>query len=153
MLGNDYPGQVCSIARSLEVVGERWSLLIVRDVNLGLHRFDELVVSLGVTRTVLTSRLRHLEAEGVLERRAYQEQPARFGYHLTEKGRQLLPVLAHLMWWGDAHYPTSAGPPRLLVHSVCGTVLSNEFRCDECAVSASEEEIRVERGPGLPKER
>src|SRR5215204_6931357 len=83
VLRRDYDEQVCSIARALEVVGERWSLLILRDVLFGVHRFDGLLTSLGITRSVLTERLNHLVAEGVLERRRYQTRPDRFEYHAT----------------------------------------------------------------------
>src|SRR5438067_11204948 len=86
MLGNDYSAQTCSIAGALEVVGERWSLLIVRDVFLGLRRFDQIQAELGVARNVLQTRLERLVDEGVLERRLYQERPPRFEYRLTDKG-------------------------------------------------------------------
>jgi DNA-binding HxlR family transcriptional regulator len=87
VLGKDYSSQVCSIAGALEVIGERWSLLIVRDVLLGLRRFDELQAELGIARNVLQARLSALTDEGVLERRRYQERPPRYEYRLTEKGR------------------------------------------------------------------
>lgn len=132
MLGRDYQNQVCSVSRALEVVGERWTLLVVRDVMLGRHRFEEIVDSLGVTRTVLTARLRTLVDEGVLVRTAYQDNPPRFEYHLTEKGEGLLPVLAQLMWWGDRHYPRPEGPPRVLRHSGCGGPVHDRYVCGDC---------------------
>ncbi len=89
MLRNDYDNQVCSIAAALEVVGERWSLLIVRDGFLGLRRFDELQADLGIARNVLQTRLTRLVDQGVLEKRRYQERPQRYEYHLTEKGQDL----------------------------------------------------------------
>lgn len=107
MLHNDYPGQVCSIAKSLEVVGERWSLLIIRDVMNGRRRFDELQGSLGVARNVLSSRLQRLVDEDILERRPYQSAPERFEYFLTEKGLDLWPALIALQGWGDRY---SSGP-------------------------------------------
>src|SRR5262245_60907047 len=111
VLKRTYEGQDCSIARALELVGERWTLLIVRDALLGLRRFDEFQQSLGVARNVLTDRLTRLVAEGILERTAYSERPPRFEYRLTEKGRELaVPVLA-LMQWGDRHL--SPEPPRV----------------------------------------
>lgn len=149
MLGRDYIDQVCSISRALEVVGERWTLLIVRDVLLGRHRFDELVESLGVTRTVLTQRLRLLVAEGVLERSAYQQRPERFAYHLTAKGQGLLPVIAHLLWWGDCYYPEPAGPPRLLRHRNCGGPVNPTFNCGDCGATLAPGDIATEPGPGL----
>src|SRR5579859_4767621 len=93
MLGRDYEGQVCSIAAALEVVGERWSLLIVRDVLLGVRRFDELREHLGIARNVLQSRLERLVEEGVLERVPYQQRPRRCEYRLTEKGLDLWPTI------------------------------------------------------------
>src|SRR6476660_67377 len=103
MLKRDYDGQVCSIARSLELVGDRWTLLIVRDLVLGLSRFDELLTSLGVASNVLTDRLNRLTEEGIVERVRYSERPERFEYRLTQKGRELGPVLLALMQWGDRH--------------------------------------------------
>ena len=147
MLGRDYTDQVCSIARTLEVVGERWTLLVVRDVQLGRHRFDELVESTGITRTVLTQRLHHLLDHGVLERRAYQERPERFAYHLTAKGQDLLPVIAHLLWWGDRHYPTPAGPPRLLQHRACGGAVLPHFTCGSCGDELASSDVVTLDGP------
>ena len=112
MLNRDYEGQNCSIARALEVVGERWTLLIIRDVFLGLHRFDEFQESLGIARNVLTDRLNRLVEEGILERVQYSERPPRFEYRLTKTGRELNVALTALRQWGDAHL--SEKPPRLL---------------------------------------
>jgi DNA-binding HxlR family transcriptional regulator len=111
MLKRDYEGQNCSIARALEVVGDRWTLLIIRDVILGHTRFDQLSDSLGVASNVLTDRLNRLVAEGVLERVPYNERPERFEYRLTKKGRELGLVLIALMQWGDRHL--SDKPPRI----------------------------------------
>jgi DNA-binding HxlR family transcriptional regulator len=111
MLKREYEGQVCSIARALEVVGDRWTLLIVRDVALGLHRFDELLASLGIASNVLTDRLSRLVDEDVLERVRYSERPERFEYRLTRKGSELSVALLALMQWGDRH--VSPKPPRL----------------------------------------
>lgn len=112
MLKRDYAGQNCSIARALEVVGERWTLLIIRDLLLGLRRFDELQQSLGIARNVLTDRLKRLVDAGLLERVRYSERPERFEYRLTDKGRELEVALAGLRQWGDKHI--SEKPPRLL---------------------------------------
>ena len=112
MLKRDYEGQVCSVARTLEVVGERWSLLIVRDALHGLRRFDEFQESLGIARNVLADRLNRLVAEGILERVRYSERPERFEYRLTPKGRDLRIALAGLGQWGDKYM--SDKPPRIL---------------------------------------
>jgi len=111
MLKRDYDGQNCSIARALEVVGERWTLLIVRDAFLGLRRFDHFQESLGIARNVLTDRLNRLVEEGILERVRYTERPERYEYQLTRKGRDLNIALAALMQWGDRYL--SEKPPRI----------------------------------------
>ncbi len=111
MLGSHYEGQNCSVARTLELVGERWTLLIVRDAFLGRRRFEEFQESLGIARNVLTDRLGKLVDHGVLERVLYQERPERYEYLLTEKGRDLRVPLLALMQWGDRYL--SPAPPRL----------------------------------------
>jgi DNA-binding HxlR family transcriptional regulator len=118
LLKRDYEGQNCSIARALEVVGERWTLLIVRDALLGLRRFDEFQANLGIARNVLTDRLNRLVAEGILERVPYSERPERFEYRLTPKGRELNLALAGLRQWGDKY--VSEKPPSLLRRSADG---------------------------------
>jgi DNA-binding HxlR family transcriptional regulator len=148
MLGNQYPSQVCSIAGALEVVGERWSLLIVRDVFLGLRRFDEIQENLGIARNVLQTRLRRLEDEGVLERRLYQERPERYEYHLTDKGLDLWPTIVALMKWGDRHAVQSAGPPVLLEHRGCGGAVDEHRTCERCGARLSVREARALPGPG-----
>lgn len=112
MLGRDYEGQNCSVARALEIVGERWTLLIVRDVLLGRRRFEEFQQSLGISRNVLTERLGRLVEEGILERVPYQERPTRYEYRLTTKGRDLHLALTALRQWGDTYL--SEKPPTLL---------------------------------------
>ncbi len=112
MLNRRYDGQNCSIARALEIVGERWTLLIIRDAFLGRHRFDEFRESLGIARNVLADRLGRLVDEGILERVRYSERPERHEYHLTSKGRDLQLALAGLRQWGDAYL--SEQPPTLL---------------------------------------
>src|SRR5947199_10052897 len=112
MLKRDYEGQNCSIARALETVGERWTLLIIRDAFLGLRRFDQFQESLKVARNVLTDRLNRLVEEGILERVRYSERPPRYEYRLTGKGRDLDIALAGLRQWGDKYL--SEKPPRLL---------------------------------------
>src|SRR2546427_5938658 len=112
MLKRDYDGQNCSIARALEIVGERWTLLIVRDAFLGLRRFDQFQQSLGIARNVLTDRLNRLVDEGILERVRYSERPERYEYRLTRKGRDLNLALAGLRQWGDKYI--SEKPPTVL---------------------------------------
>src|SRR4029079_3348266 len=95
----------CSIASALTVIGEKWSLLVVRELALGVHRFDQIQANTGAPAHILTTRLRRLEEAGVLERRQYQERPARFGYHLTAAGKELRPILLSLTAWGEKWTP------------------------------------------------
>lgn len=148
MLRRDYDSQVCAVARTLEVVGERWSLLIIRDVFFGLHHFDDLVQRLGITRSVLTARLGHLVSEGVLERHPYQQHPVRYEYRLTDKGRQLWPALIHLAKWGDEHYPGPFGPPRVFEHADCGGHPDEHLYCRKCGEPLDANNTLSHRGPG-----
>ena len=142
MLDRTYPSQVCSVARSLEVIGERWSLLIVRDAFLGVSRFSDFQRSLGIARNVLAQRLEHLVAEEVLEKRDG-------GYHLTAKGRGLAPVLHQLMKWGDRHYAPPEGPPRLTLHRGCGGRVEGDMTCERCGAHVRQGEVELAAGPGL----
>jgi DNA-binding HxlR family transcriptional regulator len=151
VLQRDYPDQVCSIARSLEVVGERWTLLILRDAVLGMERFEEFQESLGIASNVLTNRLKLLRDEQVLERVPDPERPGRPKYILTDKGRELAPALIVLMKWGDRHYPTPNGPPRLTLHVGCGGTIGPDLRCDRCGKQAGSGDIELPRGPGAPR--
>jgi DNA-binding HxlR family transcriptional regulator len=148
MLKNDYDSQVCSIAATLEVVGERWSLLIVRDVLLGLRRFDEIQASLGIARNVLQTRLTRLLEHGVLEKRLYQERPARYEYRLTEKGLDLWPAIVALMNWGDRYAAPQAGAPVLLEHRGCGGAVDEHRICSACGARLSVRDVRALPGPG-----
>lgn len=150
VLQRDYPDQVCSIARALEVIGERWTMLIVRDAVLGLTRFDEFQESLGIASNVLTNRLKRLSDEQVLERVPDAERPGRPKYVLTDKGRELGPALIMLMKWGDRHYPAPGGPPRLTIHAGCGGSFGSDLRCDRCGAQARPGEIELPPGPGAP---
>lgn len=137
----------CSVAQSLEVVGEWWTLLIVRDLFLGVRRFEQLQERLGISRNVLTERLERLVEHGVVERRPYQEKPVRHDYVLTEKGRALWPVLTALRQWGDAWYAPS-GPPVELVHLACGERANAVEVCDSCGEPMDTRSVRAVAGPG-----
>ncbi len=150
VLQRDYPEQVCSIARSLEVIGERWTLLIIRDAVLGMERFEDFQADLGIATNVLTNRLKLLCDEGVLRRVPDPERPGRPKYVLTEKGAELAPVLIVLMKWGDRHYPAPGGPPRLTLHVGCGGNIGADFRCDRCGKQAMPGELELPDGPGFP---
>jgi DNA-binding HxlR family transcriptional regulator len=148
MLGNDYPGQVCSIARTLEIVGERWTVLILRDVFLGLRRFDDIRDDLGIARNVLAARLERLVAEEILVKAPYQERPRRHEYRLTEKGADLWPVLFELLAWGDRHAPAAQGPPVVLRHRGCGGHVGAGRVCERCAAQVAGRDVKAELGPG-----
>lgn len=133
--------RACSIARTLEVVGEKWALLAVREVFLGVRRFDEIVARTGAPRDTLTSRLRTLVAHGVLERRLYCERPPRSEYVLTEAGRDLYPVILTLMQWGDRHQARDDAPPLVLEHA-CGARLEPVLVCAACDGEVDAREVR-----------
>jgi DNA-binding HxlR family transcriptional regulator len=126
----------CSVARTLELVGEKWALLAVREVFLGNRRFDGMTRRTGAPRDTLAARLRTLIGAGILERRQYSEHPARFEYHLTQAGRELYPVILTLMRWGDEHLAGDGGPPLVLQHS-CGHPLVAQVVCEACGEPAS----------------
>ena len=148
VLGHDYPDQPCSLAKSLEVIGERWSLLIVRDVMNGNRRFSGIQESLGVARNVLSARLQRLIDEEILERRAYQESPPRYEYFLTEKGIDLWPSLIALMGWGDRHSDDPAGPPLRIVHKHCGGAVTDRGICESCGEVLTARDAEPVPGPG-----
>jgi DNA-binding HxlR family transcriptional regulator len=148
VLGNDYRNQTCSLAGALEVVGERWSLLIVRDVMLGLRRFDELQDDLGVARNVLQTRLTRLIEHGVLEKRLYQERPQRYEYRLTEAGLDLWPTIVALLQWGDKYTASEAGAPVLLEHRGCGGAVDEHRICSVCGARLTARDATAKVGPG-----
>ncbi|HEX6458905.1 MAG TPA: helix-turn-helix domain-containing protein [Thermoleophilaceae bacterium] len=147
MLKRDYEGQNCSIARTLELIGERWSVLIIRDAFLGIRRFEDFQADLGVARNVLSTRLARLVEEGILEKHRYQDRPARYEYRLTEKGIALWPVLVSLVKWGDK-YVAPAGPPRLIVHRECGGEVNEHLSCDRCGAPLTARDVTTRPGPG-----
>lgn len=152
MLGNQYTSQTCSIAGTLDVVGERWSLLIVRDLLLGLRRFDELQAHLGIARNVLGARLTKLAEQGVIERRLYQQRPPRYEYVLTEKGLDLWPTMVALMQWGDRYASPAGGPPVVLEHRGCGGAVDEHRTCVACGRKLKARDVRAHAGPGAAPE-
>jgi DNA-binding HxlR family transcriptional regulator len=132
VLNRTYENQDCSIARSLEILGERWTFLIVRDVFNGRRRFDQLQDGLGVARNVLANRLARLVDEGILEKSAYQERPERFEYRLTEKGIDLWPVLIAMLEWGDRYVAGPDGPPMEVRHKSCDGLVDGRGICRDC---------------------
>ena len=122
----------CSVARTLDVVGERWTLLVLRDAFIGKRRFEEFASSLPIARNVLTDRLKTLVDHGVLRREAYQDRPRRFEYRLTDAGRELYPVLIGLLQWGDRHLAGEDGPPLVVTHRECGGHPEARVICPDC---------------------
>jgi DNA-binding HxlR family transcriptional regulator len=135
----------CSIARTLDVVGDGWTLLVLRDVFRGIRRFDDLAESLEIATNVLALRLKRLTAEGILERIAYQDRPPRYEYAITAKGRDLYPVLLALLQYGDRHLRGAEPPPRVVVHDTCGRAIEPEFVCPHCRSAVSAENTRTMR--------
>jgi DNA-binding HxlR family transcriptional regulator len=138
----------CSVARTISVIGDRWTLLILRDCFLRVRRFEEFEGRLGITRHVLADRLKRLVAAGVLERRLYQARPRRYEYRLTQKGLELQPVLLTLAHWGDRHMAGAKGPPVLYQHRACGHTFAPVLTCSICGERVEARDVRVGRGPG-----
>jgi DNA-binding HxlR family transcriptional regulator len=143
-----FADMACSIARTLDVVGEPWSPLILRDVWVGIRRFDDIRADLGISSKVLAERLRWLVEQGVLERRQYSERPPRHEYVLSEKGVDLCGVLMAMTAWGDRHLADEAGPPVLLRHRDCGRITTAELRCACCGEPLRADAVTQEPGPG-----
>ena len=148
MLPRTYEDQNCSIARALEVLGDRWTILVMREAFMRVRRFEDFQRNLGIARNVLTDRLGRLVEEGILKRVPYQDRPARFEYRLTDKGVDLWPVLVSLMKWGDRHSPADAGPPTLILHRDCGGEVDERFRCERCGADVDARSAEATRGPG-----
>lgn len=151
MLGKTYDTQVCSIARALELVGERWSLLVVRDALFaGVTRFSDFQHNLGIATNILQSRLDAFTAAGIMERHQYSERPGQYDYLLTAKGRDLAPALIALTQWGD-RWAAPSEPPILYAHSDCGGGIDQQTVCATCGpVESSSVEAKL--GPGMPAE-
>jgi DNA-binding HxlR family transcriptional regulator len=147
VLPRTYDTQNCSVARALEVVGDRWTLLVIRSAFEGVRRFDDFQATLGVARNVLTDRLGRLCAEGILRRVRYQERPERFEYRLTRKGVGLWPAVMSLLLWGDQHY-AEEGTPLTIVHRSCGGALTTKLTCAACGDSLGPTDVEVSPGPG-----
>jgi DNA-binding HxlR family transcriptional regulator len=140
----------CSIAQSLEVIGEWWTPLILRDALMGVTRFEQFQRRLGIARNVLAQRLERLVARGILEQVQYHERPTRYEYRLTPMGRDLWPVLTLLRQWGDT-WLAPGGPPVLNVHTTCGHTATAELICSHCREPLRAADLRLEHGPGAPE--
>ncbi|MFJ2646373.1 winged helix-turn-helix transcriptional regulator [Streptomyces sp. NPDC087420] len=148
-LGKDYTAQQCSMARALEIIGERWTLLVVRDAFYGVRRYNDFLSHLGLPRAVLASRLQSLERAGVLEKRRYQDAPPRDEYVLTARGLGLWPIVRSLSVWGRE--VDGSEQLRIFTHAVCGTELGAYGECSACAVPVPPQDVEMLPGPGLDR--
>lgn len=146
MRWSELADQPCSVARSVAVIGDRWTLMVLRDCFLGLRRFEDFERSLGISRGLIADRLKHLVAEGVLRREAYQRRPTRHEYRLTEKGHALHPVIMAIVHWGDVHYAGPEGPPLIHRHRTCGCDFAPKLTCSECGEAVTSREVEVRAG-------
>ena len=149
MRWNEIGGMTCSVARTLSVVGDRWTLLILRDAFLRTRRFEDFQAHLGMTRHRLADRLRKLVAHGILERVGYQERPVRYEYKLTAKGLDLYPVIVALVTWGDRWMAGKAGVPIELIHRNCGRQITPALTCPDCGAGITARDMSAQRGPAL----
>jgi DNA-binding HxlR family transcriptional regulator len=138
----------CSIARTMNILGDAWTALILRDVFVGITRFDALQRDLGLSRKVLSARLDELVEAGVLERRAYSEHPPRYDYVPTQMGADLYPVILAVMAWGDRWTAGSHGPPARVRHTACGHLARPTVTCDHCGEPLTAADVAAESGPG-----
>lgn len=153
MRWRDIGDLTCSIARSLSVVGDRWTLLILREAFLRTRRFEDFQAHLGMTRHRLADRLRKLVQHGILERVRYEERPPRYEYRLTEKGADLYPVIASLVTWGDRWMAGADGVPIELVHRSCGHAVTPRLMCPDCQQPIAARDMRAQLGPALRSRR
>ncbi len=148
MLPRDYNAQTCSIARTLEILGDRWTLLIVRNAALGgTTRFADFQRKLAIAKDVLADRLGRLVDEGILERRLYQQRPARYEYLITNKGSELITLLVAMIEWGDRHYAPN-GPPLEIIHNACHNHVVQQLTCTHCHAVIEPADVTTRSGPG-----
>jgi DNA-binding HxlR family transcriptional regulator len=138
----------CSLSRSLELMGDWWTMLILRDLYLEVNRFDDLVEDLGISRNLLTTRLGELVESGVVERVQYQERPPRYEYRLAASGKELVPILFALTAWGDRWAVPDQGKPLELRHKECGAICVPEVACSECGGAVTADNVTPLPGPG-----
>jgi DNA-binding HxlR family transcriptional regulator len=148
MKWNDLEQERCSVARTVSVIGDRWTLLVLRDCFLGIRRFEEFQQRLGISRPMLVDRLRKLVEAGVLKKVAYQDAPPRHEYRLTPKGRDLHGILMAIVHWGDVHMAGKSGRPLQHRHTGCGHLFDPVTVCSHCSAPVTAKEVSVERGPG-----
>lgn len=150
MRRTSFEGWPCSIARTADLLGDGWTLLVMREVFYGQSRFDGFAESLGIARNTLGDRLRRLVAAGLLERRPYRSDPVRYDYLPTEKGRDFFGVLAAMNSWGDRWLGDDDGAPVTLQHETCGSDVGARVVCGSCGDALAAEDVTVHPGPGYP---
>jgi DNA-binding HxlR family transcriptional regulator len=143
----------CSLARAVSVIGDRWTLLILRDCFLRVRRFEDFQQRLGITRPILASRLKKLVDEFVLTKVPYQQRPVRYEYRLTPKGLDLYPIIMAIVHWGDVYMAGKKGRPLLHTHDLCGKDFNPVMMCSECGEPLVAKQVRVHRGPGAKNPR
>jgi DNA-binding HxlR family transcriptional regulator len=139
----------CSVARTLSVIGDRWTLLVIRNAFLGMRRYEQFHANLGMTRHVLADRLSRLVDAEILAKEQYQQRPPRYEYRLTEKGRDLHPILMMLTAWGDKWMAQEQGAPLLFKHTVCGHIFTPTLACSECDAEVLVDDVAPIIGPGM----
>ncbi|MFF7970672.1 winged helix-turn-helix transcriptional regulator [Streptomyces sp. NPDC007905] len=150
MRRTSFDGWPCSIARTVDILGDGWTLLVLREVFYGESRFDGFIDSLDIARSTLTDRLRRLEGAGLLRRHAYQSDPVRHEYLLTDKGRDFFGVLTAINAWGDRWLADDEGVPVITHHTVCGHDTQAQVVCSRCGEPLRHEDVSVRTGPGYP---
>jgi DNA-binding HxlR family transcriptional regulator len=145
---DSFARQNCSVARTLSILGERWTLIVLTELFLGRRRFDEIQEERGIASNILSQRLATLVDEGIAERRRYSEHPERFEYHLTDKGRDLLPLQLALVSWGDKYMTEGSGPPVESVHTECGHSFHMVPTCSHCGEEIKRGTVEARLGPG-----
>ncbi len=148
MRNTSFASMHCSLAQSLELIGDWWTPLVLRDLYLGLNRFDQFVTDLGISRNLLTDRLTTLVDGGLVRRTPYQQNPVRYSYELTGAGRELVPILMALTAWGDRWATPPAGQPIRFTHTNCGKVTTPTVSCSECGEALEMGDVEPSPGPG-----
>ncbi len=153
MKRNELSGLACSVARTLAVVGDAWSLLVLREAFMGTRRFEDFQAQTGASPTILTARLKKLAAAGILDRRKYQQRPARFEFRLSRKGLDLWPVIVGLKQFGDRWLQGGKAPPLSLEHRQCGKPMELSWRCSACGEEVSAPQVHIHANHALRRER
>ncbi len=148
MRWEELENEPCSIARSLAVFGDRWTLLLLRECFMGVKKFADFQQNLGISKTIISERLKHLIDHGILEKTAYQQNPPRYKYRLTRKGLDIYPVFLSIARWGDVYYAGDDGVPMIYTHKACGKPMHAVSSCSECGEPLDAREVIARPGPG-----